>query len=64
MQLRVHDVLGRTVRTLVDRVEPTGEHTVAWDGRDEQGRRVASGVYLVTLDGAGRRVARRVTLVR
>ncbi len=64
VRLRVHDVLGRTIHTLVDSVEPAGEHTVTWDGRDEQGRRAASGVYVVTLDGANQRVARRVTLMR
>lgn len=47
--LAVCDVAGRLVRTLVDGLVPAGEHEVAWDGRDEAGSEVASGVYLYRL---------------
>jgi flagellar hook assembly protein FlgD len=41
----LHDGQGRRVKTLVNGVLPAGEHTYRWDGRDEVGNRVASGVY-------------------
>jgi len=46
----VHDVLGREIRALArgQSLEP-GPHQVTWDGRDEQGRSAASGVYFVRL---------------
>jgi hypothetical protein len=49
--LRVYNVAGQVVRTLVDRssVAPGVVHTVAWDGRNERGQRVASGVYFYRL---------------
>lgn len=51
--VRVHDVSGRLVRTLLSsRMEP-GEHRVTWDGRDDEGRRVSPGVYFVRLTAAG-----------
>jgi hypothetical protein len=41
-----------------------GDHTVAWDGRDDQGRRSPSGVYQVQVLGLGRAVGGAVTLVK
>jgi len=45
-EIIVFDVLGRRVRTLVSGFVPAGNHEVAWNGRDDSGRPVASGVYL------------------
>jgi sugar lactone lactonase YvrE len=61
--LRIYDVLGRTVRTLVERVEAAGTHEVAWDGRGDDGRTLAAGLYLYALRGADGRAVQRVTLV-
>jgi hypothetical protein len=47
--LAMYDVAGRRVSTLVDRVVEGGEHRVSWDGRDERGERLASGVYFARL---------------
>jgi hypothetical protein len=43
--LRIHDVAGRSVRTLVDRRQAGGDYRAVWDGRDNRGLPVASGVY-------------------
>jgi hypothetical protein len=43
--LRFFDVRGRVVRTLVDGLVPPGKYQVTWDGRNDQGSRVGSGVY-------------------
>jgi hypothetical protein len=46
VKLVVYNILGQKVRTLVnDRMEP-GYHSVVWDGRNEDGRTVASGIYI------------------
>ena len=50
MRLSVIDVTGRTVRTLLDGASPGGSHSVSWDGRDDAGRAVTSGVYFVRLE--------------
>jgi hypothetical protein len=53
IRLTVHDTAGRLVRTLVDGAEPAGTQEVSWDGRDDQGREVGSGIYFLRLDGPG-----------
>jgi flagellar hook assembly protein FlgD len=45
VSVTVLDVRGRRVRTLVDEVRPFGSQTVRWDGRNEAGTTVSSGVY-------------------
>jgi hypothetical protein len=49
MTLAVYDVAGRRVRTLLDEIRAAGAHTVTWDGRNDAGQRVASGVYFCKL---------------
>ena len=45
VSLEIYDVSGRLVRTLVDGYEPAGTRTAIWDGRDDAGQPVASGIY-------------------
>ncbi|MBD3367769.1 MAG: T9SS type A sorting domain-containing protein [Candidatus Eisenbacteria bacterium] len=47
--LAVYDIVGRLVSTLVDGETPAGRHSVVWNGTDECGHRVASGVYFARL---------------
>jgi hypothetical protein len=50
VSLKVYDASGQQVRTLVDRVQSPGEEQpVIWDGRNDNGESVASGVYYCTL---------------
>ena len=53
VMLALYDVRGRKVRTLVDGVHSQGTFTTTWDGRDDQGRRVASGVYFCRMTTGG-----------
>ena len=50
--IRVYDIAGRVVRTLVDGEAEPGEHAVIWDGATDAGQRAASGVYFVRMEGA------------
>ncbi|HET9886082.1 MAG TPA: DUF4331 family protein [bacterium] len=64
VQLRIFDVTGRQVRTLIDGEIPAGAHTAKWDGADEGGQRVAAGIYLVQLTAPNQIANRKVTVVR
>jgi hypothetical protein len=46
VELRVFNILGQMVRKLVDEEKQAGYHQVDWDGRDEAGRPVSTGIYL------------------
>ena len=50
--LRIYDILGREVVTLVDEFQYTGFHSISWDGRSNSGIPVASGVYLYRLESS------------
>jgi hypothetical protein len=58
MRLAVYDTEGRLVRTLADGMWSIGTHAVEWDGRNDDGHRVASGIYFFQLY-AGDHTARR-----
>lgn len=63
-ELRIYDVSGRLIRTLVDEKRPAGPHSVRWDGRDETGRALSSGVYFYSLTAPGVDENRRMILVK
>lgn len=46
VRVTIHNVLGQTVRALQSVALPAGRHVLAWDGRNEHGERVATGVYV------------------
>ena len=62
--LIVYNAAGQVVRTLVDGNIAAGTHQISWDGTDNMGRNVASGVYVYRLVNDGRQLVRRMTLVR
>jgi hypothetical protein len=64
VRLAVFDVGGRRVRTLVDRREAPGENAVVWDGSDDGGRPVGSGVFFYRLEVGSRTIKRRMILLR
>jgi hypothetical protein len=51
------------VRRLVDGSEPAGTYRVRWEGVDDDGRQVASGVYFLLLEAAGQRRTARIMLI-
>jgi len=53
VKLEVYNTLGQRVRTLVDAPMKAGKHSAIWDGRDEEGNDVASGIYLYRLEVGG-----------
>lgn len=65
VRMLVLDARGRLVRTLSVGTLATGPHAVTWDGRDDAGSSVGSGVYFVQLsDGAGVVQSRKLTLLK
>ena len=63
VRLAVFDVLGRRVRTLIEHEQPSGVHTVWWDGTDAAGRSLSAGVYVYRLEASGEVLSRSLTLL-
>lgn len=64
VRLRLYDLHGRHVASLVDGPLPAGRHGVVWNGADDAGRAVASGVYVSVLETPLGRASGKLTLVR
>jgi hypothetical protein len=62
--LRILDVTGAVVRSLLDGRQVAGEHSVAWDGTNDAGMSVSSGVYFYRLEGNGVTETRKMTLLK
>jgi hypothetical protein len=62
--LTVHNVAGKVVRTLLDSELPAGPARVSWDGTDDAGRPLASGVYFARLASDEERAFRKMTLLK
>ena len=64
VRLRIYDVAGRLVKTLVDGARSGGEHLERWNGTDSAGRTVASGVYLYRLEAGSFTETKKMVLLR
>lgn len=64
VKLVVYDVMGRLVRTLVEGQQEPGYHTAVWDGRNQWGQQVGSGVYYLHLEAGPFRAVGKMALVR
>jgi hypothetical protein len=64
VELLVFDARGRRVRLLLQARLPSGSHGVKWDGRDDAGRSVASGLYFYRLQAGDQILRRKMSLVR
>jgi immune inhibitor A len=62
--LSIFNILGRRVRTLVDGEQSAGRYTVIWDGTDESGLEVASGVYFYRLNRGGESESKKMILLK
>jgi len=64
VRLEVYNVLGQLVRILVEGIEGPGYMRVYWDGRDEGGNQVSSGVYIYRLEAGKFRAAGKMVILR
>jgi hypothetical protein len=62
--VKIFNILGEEIRTLVDQPYEPGSHRVRWDGRDERGNPVASGIYLYQLQAGDFSQVRKMSLLR
>jgi hypothetical protein len=64
VDLSVYTIRGRRVKTLASGAMEPGEYTVSWDGRDDEGKSLPSGVYLYRLVAGGRSLTRKMIMAK
>ena len=64
VRITVYDVTGRHLRVLLNQQQSAGEQTIAWDGTDDTGRILPSGVYLYTIEAGPARQTRMMVRLR
>jgi hypothetical protein len=51
--IKIYNIMGQKVKTLIDGTMDAGRHQVSWDGKDDRGLKVASGLYIYRMRTAG-----------
>lgn len=64
VRLTIYNLLGQRVRVLVDKFETPGFKRVHWDGRDEEGKEVASGIYFYRLQAGEYNKVRKMVVIK
>ncbi len=64
VELRIYSTTGQLVRTVIDEAQSSGNYTADWDGRNEGGQLVASGIYIYRLISGKKSIARQMFLTR
>jgi flagellar hook assembly protein FlgD len=64
MTLRIYDANGHLVRTLVDGMLEANTHSVVWEGHDDYGRELSSGVYFYRLHAGDRVLSRKLVMMK
>jgi len=62
--LKIYNIRGQLVRTLIEDELSPGKHEVIWDGKDERGKKVTSGVYLYRLKTPKSQTTRKMILLK
>jgi serine protease AprX len=62
--LAIYNVLGQRVSVLADDLRPAGRYRVIWDGRDNHGLEVASGIYFTRLQAGEFAITKKMVLIR
>ncbi|MCH9008906.1 T9SS type A sorting domain-containing protein [candidate division KSB1 bacterium] len=64
VMVRIFNILGQEIRTLTDKRYEAGYHTVPWNGKDEKGNVVSSGIYLYMLQAGNFSQVMKMSLIR
>jgi hypothetical protein len=64
VELNIYNMLGQKIRTLVIDVMPAGTYQVWWNGKDDYGNQVATGVYLYQLRGKNALITKKMMLIK
>jgi hypothetical protein len=64
VEVKIFDLSGRWVRSLMNDFRAAGEHTLLWDGNNHQGNPVSSGIYIYNLEASGKIYRKKMILLK
>nr|HQV34537.1 T9SS type A sorting domain-containing protein [Calditrichia bacterium] len=64
VEISVYDISGRRVATLLDGLRNAGRHTLRWNGKDDNGKSMPSGVYFYRISTPGHQAAKKMILLK
>ncbi len=64
VSLRIYDVLGRLTRQMVETRQIAGTYEILWDGRNERGEAVTSGIYFTVLQAGAQKLTQKIVVTR
>jgi len=64
VRIAIYNLFGRKIKSLADALYPAGEHRIVWDGRDNRGHLVSTGIYLCRLELGGYTQTRKMILMK
>jgi flagellar hook assembly protein FlgD len=64
VKMVIYDILGRVVKTLINELQNAGYKSISWDGTDEYGNQVSSGIYIYRIVANNYVDAKKMLLIR
>lgn len=64
VKLTIYDMAGKQIRTLVNEVQTGGERLIVWNGKDDNGQQVSSGIYIYELTAGSQKQSRKMVLIK
>ena len=64
VRVKIYNIMGQQVRTLVNQIKPYGNHVAVWDGKNDNGQPVASGVYLIQMKAGKFKAIKKTALLK
>jgi flagellar hook assembly protein FlgD len=64
VELYIHDISGKRIKTLFIGQRSSGSHIVSWDGKNNVGKHVSAGLYFYTLDTPSDRQTKKLILIK
>jgi len=64
VEITVHDMIGRNVRTLINQNQSAGMKSVFWDARDANGNQLSSGIYIYRVSAGSFTATKKMVLLK
>ena len=64
VSIKIYNLLGTGIITLIDEVKTAGLYTIQWDGKDSNGKDVASGIYIYRMEAGKFTESKKLSLIR